>query len=404
MINLFDEENWGTVSDIRNEAVVVTNKILKIIDTRLAEYNSQDVRFDLSFPTEIVFLISKEIAKHNDHQENSYRFNLLPPYRAMMFTHVKPYITDFFVRLNDKYNKKHSPKSQMKKYKGTVWTLFKNVVDSRTENVIAANLFRKVITKAVTDHVDDLFPILAQEHIMKSFAHEKYSLMKSIMIDLAEKEDFYKFSVFIYDPSEYTRIWMNQYIINEMFDQGGEIGTTYARLAQSQIKTIMKQLSKCFSEASRICHNSEMNDISSWIQSFIQKSRELNTIPFSNEDFVHVQNIHVEDLENYTEIIMVDLEDIEKDIVMSYQCTTQYTVQWKENLISGIMEKLWGCTAKCMFCAEPCRHTGKNHIEEDIPHQCIQHRPQGIGGFHWEGTKHLVTEFCNFWVQKKSDL
>lgn len=399
MINLFDEENWGTVSDIRNEAVVVTNNILKIIDTRLAEYNSQDVRFDLSFPTEIVFLISKEIAKHNDHLENSYRFNLLPPYRAMMFTHVKPFITDFFVRLNDKYNKKHSPKSQMKKYKGTVWTLFQNVVDRKTENVIAANLFRKVITKAVTDHVDDLFPILAKEHIMKSFAHEKYSLMKSIMIDLAEKEDFDKFSVFIYDPSEYTRIWMNQYIIDEMFDQGGEIGTIYARLAQSQIKTIMKQLSKCFSEASRICRNSEMNDISSWIQSFIQKSREFNTIPFSNEDFVHVQNRHVEDLENYTEIIMVDLEDIEKDISMSYQCTTQYSVQWKEHPISGIMEKLWGCTAKCMFCAEPCRHTGKNHIEEDIPHQCIQHRPQGIGGFHWEGTKHLVTEFCNFWVQ-----
>lgn len=41
MINLFDMENWGAVSDIRNEAVVVTNKILKIIDTRLAEYNSQ---------------------------------------------------------------------------------------------------------------------------------------------------------------------------------------------------------------------------------------------------------------------------------------------------------------------------------------------------------------------------
>ncbi|VDH98052.1 Hypothetical predicted protein [Mytilus galloprovincialis] len=399
MINLFDMENWGAVSDIRNEAVVVTNKILKIIDTRLAEYNLQDVRFDLSFPTEIVFLISKEIAKHNEHLENSYRFNLLPPYRAMMFTHVKPFITDFFVRLNDKYNKKHSPKSQMKKYKGNVWTLFQNVVDSKTENVIAANLFRKVIAKAITDHVDDLFPILAQEHIMKSFAHEKYSLMKSIMIDLAEKDDFNNISVFIHDPSEYARMWVNQYLTREMFDRKSDNSTTYGQLAQSIIQKIFQQLSKRILEASRICRNSEMNDLSSWINVFVRNTTESNTIPFSNEMFVHVQNRNVHDLESYANVIILDLDDIENDIFMPYHNTDQYAVQWTENPIPGIMEKLWGCTAKCMFCAEPCRHTGKNHIEEDIPHQCIQHRPQGIGGFHWEDTKHLVTEFCNFRVQ-----
>ncbi|XP_052068787.1 interferon-induced very large GTPase 1-like [Mytilus californianus] len=399
MIKSYEKKNWNTFTDIRNDAVAVTDKMLKKIDTRLTEYNAQDVRFDISFATEILLLISQEIDKHNKHLENTYKFNLLPPYRVMVVTHVQPFITDFLVYLNDKYNKKHSPKGQMEEYKGTVWTLFQNVVDSKTENVIASNFFRKAICKAVTDHLDGLLPIIVQEHIMMSFAHEKYSLMKTIMIDLAEKEDFYHFAVFINDPSEYTRLWMNQYIINEIFDQGDENCTTYGRLAQSQIKKILKQLSKCFSEASRICRNSEMNDISSWIQSFIEHSRELNTIPFSNEDFVHVQNRHVDDLDNYTEIIIVDLEDIENDIVQPYRNTDQYTVQWKENPISGIMEKLWGCTAKCMFCAEPCRHTGKTHMEEDIPHQCIQHRPQGIGGFHWEDTKYLVTEFCNFWVQ-----
>ncbi|CAC5363000.1 unnamed protein product [Mytilus coruscus] len=373
--------------------------MLKKIDTRLAEYNSQDVRFDVSFATEVLLLISKEIDTHNKHLENSYRFNLLSPYRAMVVTHVQPFITDFFVRLNEKYNKKHSPKGQMEEYKGTVWTLFKNVVDSKTENVIAATFFREAITKAVTEHLSDLLPILVQEHIMTSFAHEKYTLMKTIMTDLAEKDNFELFFIFILDPSEYTRAWMHRHIDNDMFDRGTDSSTTYGRLAKCQIQKILKQLLKCISEASRICCNSDMKDISSWIQEFIQHSRELNILPFPNEVFAHVQNRTVDDLESYTNDIINDWNEMERDISELYDDTDENTVQWKKNPISEIMEKLWGCTAKCMFCAEPCRHTDKSHLEQDVPHQCIQHRPQGIGGFHWENTRYLVTEFCNFWVQ-----
>ncbi|CAG2206570.1 unnamed protein product [Mytilus edulis] len=322
MIKSYKKKNWNTFIDIRNDAVAVTNAMLKKIDTRLAEYKVQDVRFDTSFASEILLLISKEIDTHNKHLENIYKFNLLPPYRAMVVTHVKPFITDFFVHLNDRYYMKHSPKSQMKKYKETVWTLFKNVVDSKTETVIASTFFRKAICKAVSEYLDELLPILVQEHIMKSFAHEKYSLMKIIMTDLAEKEYFFDFSFFIRDPSEYARIWMNRYIIKEIFYQGSE------------------------NYASHICRNSEKKNVSFWIQSFIQKSRELNTIPFSNDDFVHVQNRQVEDLENYIETIIVEMDDIENDIVQPYLDIDQCNVQWKENPISGIMGKAVGLYGK----------------------------------------------------------
>ena len=52
-----------------------------------------------------------------------------------------------------------------------------------------------------------------------------------------------------------------------------------------------------------------------------------------------------------------------------------------------------------MFCREPCKNTDKSHVSDDIDHQCIQHRPQGIGSFHYASDKSLSVEFCNSLVQ-----
>ncbi|CAG2247144.1 unnamed protein product [Mytilus edulis] len=135
------------------------------------------------------------------------------------------------------------------------------------------------------------------------------------------------------------------------------------------------------------------------MQFFIQHSREINALPFPNEVFVHVKNRKVEDLEVYIEVIRTDLNEMKNEIFKTYDDTDSSSVQWKTNPNVKIMDKLWGCTEKCMFCAEPCRHTDKSHVEQDVQHQCIQHRPQGISGWYTIKTQHLVTEFCNCNIQ-----
>ena len=64
-----------------------------------------------------------------------------------------------------------------------------------------------------------------------------------------------------------------------------------------------------------------------------------------------------------------------------------------------IMDKIWGCEEKCMFCREPCQNTDKSHVSDDIDHQCIQHRSQGIGGFRYASNKSLDVDYCNSLIQ-----
>ncbi|XP_063446798.1 interferon-induced very large GTPase 1-like [Mytilus trossulus] len=393
--------SWGTQNDYRRMAVQVTNKIFRKIDTRLAEYSTQDVRFEISYATEILMIISDEIEEHNEHRNNDYPFNLLSTYRAMVVTHVTSYITYFFIRLNDSYVKKHSPKAQMEVYKGTVWCIFMNVFESKTENVIAALFFKDAVTKTTIDHVADLLSIDVQEHVMTSFSHEKYSLMKSIMVDLAQLESFEHYIRFIMDPSEYARFWLTKHMNETIFERNHDKHSTYGNLAKRHIQKLLTQLEECVAKATRQCKQNKEESISKWLHLFIHNTRENNVIPFPNDTFIHVQSQNVPDIQNFTEIIARDLNDVRQETFEHFNNVTNNTIQWKETPVTKIMNKLWGCTSKCMFCAEPCRNTDKDHVQQGFKHKCIQHRPQGIGGFRNLNNQTLVVEFCNFLVSSK---
>lgn len=402
IIRTLKDCSWGTQNDLRRMAVYVTNKIFRKIDTRLAEYSTQDVRFDISFATGILMIISDEIEEHNEHRENDYQFNLLPPFRAMIVTHVTSYVTYVFSRLNDRYNKKHSPIAQMEEYKGTVWRIFISVFERKTENVIAALFFMDAVTKTTIDHISDLLSIDVQEYIMTSFSHEKYSLMKSIMVELAHLESFEHYFNFIMDPSDYARVWLTKYMNETIFNRNYDDCSIYGNLAKRHIQKLLTQLVECIGKATRECKQIKVEDISKWLDLFIQNTREANAIPFPNDTFIHVQSQKVPDIQNYTDIITRDLDDVGQDIFEHFNTFTQNTIQWKETPVTKIMNKLWGCISKCMFCAEPCRNTDKDHVEQGFKHKCIQHRPQGIGGFRNEHDEKLTVEFCNFLVSSKS--
>lgn len=97
----------------RHQAVDVTNKIIRKIDIMLKELKTQDIRFDSSYVTEIFNIITAEIVDHKEHTNDDYKFNLLPPFRALIISHVVCYIVVLFTEMNEKYNRQHSPKAQM---------------------------------------------------------------------------------------------------------------------------------------------------------------------------------------------------------------------------------------------------------------------------------------------------
>ncbi|XP_071150302.1 interferon-induced very large GTPase 1-like [Mytilus edulis] len=381
----------------RHQTVDIVNQTFRKIDSKLLELDSQDIRFDISYVTELMNIIVNDIDSHNDHIMNDYRFNLLPPFRAMIVNHVAMHVTPFFTKLNERYNKKHSPKGQMESYKGTAWSLFINLVEEKTEDVIAAGFFNVAIIKTIVEHVTLLLPIDVQEYILLLFSNAKFSLMKDIMVYLANTDDFDEYKSFIKEPSTFANLWITKFTNDIIFKLEGNVQITkYADFANKRIHEIFCQLSQIIQVTDTLCSEHEQSDIKQWIEYFLKSIGDSNYLPLSSHTLIHVQGRNVSDITNFSKMLLDNLKLTESEVLATFQTTTAENVQWSESPIPKIMNRLWGCEAKCMFCFETCKNTDKDHISLGFAHQCIQHRPIGIRGFRDHYTHKMVISFCNY--------
>ena len=134
--------------------------------------------------------------------------------------------------------------------------------------------------------------------------------------------------------------------------------------------------------------------IREWIGTFCPQIS--HHVRIGKEKFEHVCERKITDVDNFRKEIVQRLAKSENAIRMNLQKPT--LVMWPEgsNPTETIMEDVWGCTAKCPFCHEPCTHSKKSHA--GISHDCMQHRPRGVSGWHVRGTDVIVLEGCNYSV------
>lgn len=386
---------WEKPDICRNQIVDIVNQTFRKIDSKLFELDSQDIKFDISYVREIFNIIDDDIRNHNVHIINDYRFNLLHPFRTMIIKHVALHVTPLFTEMNERYNKKHNPEGQMEMYKGTAWSLFINLVEKKTEDVIAAGFFKEAIIKVVVEHVTELLPIDVQEYILLLFSNAKFSLMKDIMVYLANADDFEEYKAFIKEPTAFANVWITKLTNDLLFKCEGNAQTKYADFANSRIQRIFCQLSQCIQGTNVHCSEQGQPDLKQWVECFLKSVGDTNYLPLSNDVLIHVQGRNVSDITTFTKMILDDLKETETTVLKVFQETTA-DIEWTDNPIPKIMKRLWGCEAKCMFCFEPCKHTDKDHLQLGFPHQCIQHRPMGIRGFRDYNTNEFVVNFCNY--------
>ncbi|CAC5381528.1 unnamed protein product [Mytilus coruscus] len=379
-----------TMDNCKKQAFRKTNAILRKIDTKLLEHYAQDKRFNMSYVAEIVQLINEDIDDHN-RDKDKYTFTLISPYRAMMLAHVVRYAAVVFTRLNDAYNRKHSLKAQMHSYKGTAWALFENLVQSKTEDFIALRFFREAITKIVIDHVSGLIPFDAQESIVSLFANGKFSLIKDILKHIAQTECFENIKPYIEDPCAFAEDWIFKLTNKKLFENESDGNNVFTKLAKYRISKIFSQL---FESVLQATQEIEFK-ISTWIDTFVKHSNDSKGLPLSIAAFTHVKNRNVIDLKNFVSMLKEQLSEMENDVLDRFREQTANTFKWKTHPVISIMNKIWGCSAVCMFCKEPCMNTDKDHVKDGHPHKCLQHRPEGVGGMMRVKNEKLVEDFCN---------
>lgn len=371
---------------------------------------------------DILKIVENAVDDHNSSRSQDLRFNLLPPYKALLIQHVVGYITIFFTSQEQEYTRRHSLRGQLEEYRETAWKLFKNVVEKKTEDHITAGFFKQALTKSVIDHVSDMIPLDIQDTMLLKFTHQKYIVIRYILIYLAEKGEFDDCYRYISDPTTFVLEWLTNQMNTLIFDEIVGNSNQYGQFAKKHVRKIFTEIEKAVrsinvenavKSAPQTANESFLYDdptdifntaticspVKKWIVSFTSYLTTKEILPISQYNFLHVTDKSEIDVYSFTQIVLEQLGDMEETVCRHFIKTTGNNIKWKKSPMTRIMDQLWGCTATCPFCYEPCKSTEKDHTELGQNHQCLQHRIKGLRGKFWNYSKKLTLNFCNVDVQ-----
>ncbi|CAC5424367.1 unnamed protein product [Mytilus coruscus] len=385
----------------QESAVDVTNTIFQRIDNELYRITSEDRRFNVKCVSDIIKIVDETIDDHNAKTYKQLNFNLLNPYNALVTTHVVRFITSFLTRNEKDYIKRHSLRCRLENYKETALELFRGVVDQETEDMIAANFFQKVLVEKVTQHVLDLIPLDVHKCMLEKYSTRKCCVVKEVMKDLAKKKDFNNCFQYIMDPISFVEKWLTENMLTTILKKNQSGVSEYENFANRYIKKIFDKTKQITQMTTQQCKEHFKLSINEWIKRFCTNLSSSKILPVSEDLFVHVTERENTDIFTFEATVMNKFNQIEEVVCNKFKETTSQNIKWRKNPISGVMTALWGCKENCPFCLEPRQITIPNHEEDEIKHQCLQHRVQGLSGRHWANSRKLILKFCNTGILEK---
>ena len=287
---------------------------------------------------------------------------------------------------------------KLDRYKTTAKKVIKNMVNRSTKEVIAADLLCGKLEELANKTVKRNVIGKVQDDIRSSLAHLKHSLMITIMGDLAQKDSFQNYMLFVNNAKNYALKWITAFTNDRWFSSKHGGRSLYASHAEKIIHKIRESIEKSIGVATE--KQLPKGCIKTWGKEFCGALTEL---PLKEEDLKHMMEQDVEDFGNLERILMDRLLELEERILSPFTKETAETIEWGERKTpyTQIIDKLWGCEAQCPFCTEPCERTDPSHATKGINHQCIQHRPSGVVGISWVHSQSLAIESCNYQVQNK---
>ena len=173
----------------------------------------------------------------------------------------------------------------------------------------------------------------------------------------------------------------------------------YGAHSKGYLEDIMENIRESVDNAWNKAMSGPNNQFS--IDIFVQhlKSEADTSIFLTESDCQLLVDHKVVNGEAFLELLTTKINQIEEDILKTFQEESASTVSWVGQAPhEQVMEKIWGCKETCPFCRSPCVYTSADHIDNGIKHKCLLHWPEGFSGTRSITTDKLDIDICNFTI------
>lgn len=378
-----------------SDALMTVNNIFNYVEIYFDGLLQNDIDYDQGqFSQALKLVTEKSTLKHENQLKTP--FKMTPKLEIMVALQVARYSYQKLLLLKSTYEEKHSLHAQLLEYKPKAEQLFTDIVESKTNEIIASKQLCLELKDIIRDKIELDMPISISSVIKAHFSHRKHCLLKEIMTDLAENDLFGAYIAYLNNAETYAQCHITVVTNRIVFDKKNKNERSYfVTVIEEKVTQLLQAIKE---QAAAVTKKIELKDgISKWTEMFTHLLDGQGLI-IGGGRFRNVINRPVEDFQNFLVCVTEQLSDLEKELVEYFENLHPSTIKWPgETPYDTIFDALWGCSETCPFCDEPCQETDKIH--RNVSHTCVQHRPIGINGITYRKSQKLLIETCNYHVK-----
>ncbi|XP_062292790.1 interferon-induced very large GTPase 1-like [Scomber scombrus] len=352
----------------------LTKELLDKIDESLKDISKDvKIKFEIDLKLHICGIASREFLKM--HQ----KFLSDNDPRTQLEKHKTQYLSDFF----DSYKLRSTNKKDHCQHKST-------------------DLVQFCIKPAVEEYINRFLGIDIVDEILTSSHSAEYSSRSSfqynIQEELLQKDDFDSFVKYLRNYEIYVKDWIFQHIKKKMLKD-----KTLCKLKNKNLQVIVDKITAALEQATKGPDGVQLPDNNESITELISNMRKclIKDISISEEDekttLFQIQST----CHPFIISLKMSIEDMKKQLQEEFSKSEDVTETLNKLPIKPqdeLFKRVFGCGQRCTFCKVPCEAGGKDH---DTHHAAV-HRPQGLGGYRYEGTEKLVETLCTTSVHSES--
>ncbi|PAA61199.1 hypothetical protein BOX15_Mlig019641g1 [Macrostomum lignano] len=298
------------------------------------------------------------------------------------------------VAMDRRFVDKSGQKAKLADSKERMWRLFESTVQGKCDSEIVAEYFMGHLRALVIRLTDWKVGADLRSRILNDLGRTKYHLIVCMLKDMADREDFDSLAKYIAVPYESAFYWLDQYINATFLGHSSQAGIELITIVKSLIDPQLESAKRSIQDSA-----AQSKSFQEWIEKL--PSLMPADIQFGSNDLVQLKSYKSANLEEVVRTVVSEISNLKSRLMQHYSNVrnVKEVVCGETDLCSSVLSKIWGCKEQCPFCREPCCKSLLHHFDIDgSPHHCVQHRPQGVSGWHWVATREFMAQTCGSWL------
>lgn len=350
------------------------------------ELSLQDIEYDIDVYRNLMSIVTKSIEENNQNKKR--QIDITHNGQIKFALYVTRFLYREFCRLNESFDSKHSLHTWLSLKKEKARKYFICMLKEREEAEKVAIIVCEDLKLLITDRLEKIIPIQIASIVKKKFAVHKYQFLCDYLTTLAKLENFDEYKIFLKDPAIGAKQWLNCTLIDHLFNETEGKPSRFQDIVEKNINDEKES-------AESITSDIYSKSFRGWIEIFCRKMDKLE-FDHGYEERLS-RDVEKVEVETFKEIFLKLLKKLEFDFKFRKAEEKQLLVK---EIVTRVFRDFWGCEEQCPWCGEPCQYE-RDHVSCDMPHRCIQHRPQALKGYRWVENDKLVFETCNWLVNSK---